>query len=131
MSSHGVFFILDKCFSGDLWASSRRAHVWLVGSDHNRALAQAVWDREAESYSPLKGVTTFDECEEPNETFYQLLGAIDEHHDEYGAPSSWDAIRVVGFPLEDACPDRIAEALGVDTIRLVPEDAGFAIRRLA
>lgn len=131
MTRHEVFFILDPYFTGDLWSLSREAHVWLIESAHNKALAQAVWERETKEHSPLIGVTTFEGSDDPSETFYRFLGTIDDHHNEYSAPRPWDTIYVIGFPLERASQDRIAEELGVDSVRLDSQSSGFAIHRAA
>jgi len=128
---HEVFFILDHRFSGDVWALSRSAHVWLIKSPQNDAAARVVWDRESDSYSPLQGVTTFDGAQDVNDSFYNFLSTIDQHHDEYSAPEPWSAIHVIGFPLDRASPDRIADELGVEVFLLKSEAGGFTIRRAA
>ena len=129
--SHKVFFILDPGFAGDLWSLSRASHVWLIKSPQNDAIARVVWDRETEERSPLWGVTTFDGTQDAMETFYSFLGTIDQHHDEYSAPEPWEAIHVIGFPMDSARLDRIAEELDVDAVVLNLEGGGFSIRRPA
>jgi len=127
--SHEVFFILDQQFSEDLWALSRGAHVWLIKSPQNEAAARVVWDRESETHSPLQGVTIFDGAQDVDDSFYGLLSTIDEHHGEYSAPEPWSAIHVIGFRLDRASPDRIADKLGVEVSLLESEGGGFMIRR--
>jgi hypothetical protein len=126
-----VYFILDRGFAGDLWSLSRDSHVWLIKSTCNEVAARLVWAREPDGHSPLRGVTTFDGGEDTSDSFYRFLGTMDEHHGEYSAPEPWDTIHVIGFPLDRARPDRIADELGVETVLLAPEGGGFAIRRAA
>jgi hypothetical protein len=127
--SHNVYFILDRDFTGDLWSLSRNSHVWIIRSTCNEAATRLVWNRETDGHSPLQGVTTFDGAEDTSDSFYGYLGTIDDHHGEYSAPEPWDTIHVIGFSLDSARPDRIAEALGVESVLLDPEGGGFAIRR--
>jgi hypothetical protein len=129
--SHNVFLILDTSFAGDLWSVSREAHIWLIKSIQNDVAARAVWDRETEDYSPLRGVTTFDGYADRIETFYSFLGTIDAHHDEYAASEPWDAIHVLGVSLDEVRGPRIAEELGLEAVVLDAEPGGFAIKRAA
>ena len=126
--SHEVFFILDDRFSGDLWSLSRSAHVWLIDSPQNQAAARVIWDRESESYSPLQGITTFNGAQDLSDSFYNFLSTIDQHHNEHSAPERWSAIHVIGFPLDRASPDRIADELGFEVL-LKSEGGGFTIER--
>ena len=126
-----MFFILDHRFSEDLWSLSRSAHAWLIKSPQNDVTARVVWDRESESYSPLQGVTIFEGAQDVNDSFYKILSTIDQHHDEYSAPEPWSAIHVIGFPLDRASPDRIADELGVEVFLLKSAGGGFTIRRAA
>jgi len=129
--SHEVFFILDASFQGDLWKLLRRGHVWLLKSPKNQVLARAVWDRETEDYSPVRGVTTFDGSGNSTEEFYRFLPTIDEHHGEHSAPEPWDVIHVMGVPFDRVQPNRIAEELGRQAIVPEVEEQEFAIRRAA
>lgn len=50
---HEVYFILDTNFDGDLWALSRKAHVWILQSSRNDAAASVSrWTRRNRSASP-------------------------------------------------------------------------------
>ena len=129
--SHEVFLILDHEFSGDVWALSRSAHVWLIKSPQNDAAARVVWDSESKSDAPLQRVTTFDGAQDANDSFYNLLSTIDRHHNEYSAPEPWSAIHVIGLPLDKASADRIAAELGVEVLLHKSEGDGFTIRRAA
>jgi hypothetical protein len=128
--SHEVYFILDETFDADLWALSRNAHVWLVKSPHNDAAARAVWEKEAGLYSPLFGVTTFDGFTDLVGGFYDLLGTIDQHHDEHSAPEPWSTIHVVGLLPDDVRPTLIADELSLQAVSLEPVCGGFTIRRV-
>ena len=105
---HRVYFVLDTNFTDDLWLLSRTAHVWLIRSVHNEAAARTVWERGESIYSPLFGVTVFDASENTIETFYDLLGTIDQHHGEYSTAEPWFSIHVAGLSLEHAQSERIA-----------------------
>jgi len=129
--SHEVFVILDARFAGDLWRFSRAGHVWLTRSAENEAAARAVWDREPEEYSPLRGVSLFDGSGDACEDFYGMLETIEDHHDEYSAAGPWNTIHVIGLPVRTVRPDRIAEELSVEAVGLDMEGDGFAIRRAA
>ena len=129
--SHEVYFVLDRAFARDLWSLSRNSHVWLIQSPPNDAAARRVWDRETDGHSLLHGVTTFVGANDTSDSFYAFLGTIDEHHGEHSATDPWDTIHVIGFPLESARPNRIAEELRVTIDVLQAEDGGFSIRRAA
>lgn len=126
--SHEVYLVLDPQFDGDLWSLSRAAHVWIIQTAENEAAARAVWDRESEGLSPLRGVTTFDGSGEAYDDFYRILPTIEEHHAEYSAPEPWNAIHVIGLS-GNIQRDRIADALGIDAFEVIKEGKGFAIKR--
>ncbi|HEY0765018.1 MAG TPA: hypothetical protein VGD61_21750 [Pyrinomonadaceae bacterium] len=128
--SHEVYLVLDPQFADDLWSLSRGAHVWIIKTAENEAAARAVWDRETERHSPLRGVTIFDSSGEAYDDFYRILPTIEDHHDEYSAPEPWNAIHVIGLS-GNIRRDRIADALGVDDFEVVKEGEGFAIKRTA
>ncbi len=125
-----VFLILDPAFRGDLRALSRRAHVWIIHSPENDAGVRAAWHRETDAPSLLHGVTAFDGGPDARETFHALLGTIDEHHGAFSVPRPWDAIHVVGLPMEAVQRERVVEELGGAEVDLVREGDGFAIRRV-
>ena len=126
---HEVSFIFDVEFSGDLWALSRGAHVWLIKSEHNDRITGSVWDRETEPYSPMHGVSTFGDASDPTSSFYSFLGTIDQHHDEFSAPRPWDVIHVIGLALEPLSTEKIANELLLESAHIEKEAGGFAIRR--
>ena len=128
MTRHEVFFILGD-FEGDLWRLSRAHHVWLVRSQHNTALAEAVWARESQGYSALCGVTVFDGTGDRTQEFYEFLGTIDEHHGTYSAPVAWSAIHVRGVDTSDVDEGDTSSVLGGVAVQILPESGGFAIVR--
>lgn len=130
MLDHKVFFIL-RDFTGDLWALSRGAHVWLVHSPANAEAAHCVRGRETGGHSPLSGVTTFASSGDCLADFYRFLETIDEHHNENSAAPPWRSINVRGVPVEQVDADRIRDALDCDHLQLLPESGGFAIVRVA
>ncbi len=130
IEEHVVYFILDTHFDGDLWSLSRKAYVWIVRSQHNEQAVQTVWDREKSDYSPLQGVTLINGREERIETFYQDLGTINLHHNEYSSPRPWDKIYVCGITIENVSKARIGEILGFDSFTLHHQSEGFVIVRI-
>ncbi len=121
--SETVCFVLDPKFQGDLWALSRSAHVWLIESEQNRAAAESVWSRETESPSSSRGVTTFKGAPLALYSFFGMLAAIDLHHPD------WSAIRVIGLSADGVRPGQVAEELGLESVSLDEEPAGFSISR--
>ena len=129
MPAHEVHFILDPTYSGDLWSLSRRAHVWICNSPENDGQIKQVGDAESEGYSPLRGVSSFRMGDDVLATFYNFLGTIDEHHDEYWAPTPWSTIHVVGLSPKDVSKDRVLEELSADAVSIEPGEGAFTIRR--
>ena len=129
--SHEVYLVLDPQFADDLWRLSRAAHVWIIRTAENEAAAKAVWDRETEGHSPLRGVAIFDGSGEAYDDFYMILPTIEEHHAEYSAPEPWNATHVIGLSGRNIRRDRIANALGFEAFEVVTEGKGFAIKRAA
>ena len=129
--NHEVFLILVPRFDGDLWTLSRTAHVWIVNSAENEVAARAVRERETEGYSPLHGVTVFNDADEVNDAFYSAISMIESHHSVYAAPRPWDTIHVVGLSRKMVRAEWIAERLGVESVVLAKEPQGFSIRRTA
>ena len=65
------------------------------------------------------------------ETVYALLETIESHHGQYAAAPAWGSIHIVGVNLDSVSIDRIADGLGLASVRLEAESDGFVIRRAA
>lgn len=129
MSTHEVIVVLDPNFAGDLWALSRTAHVWIIGSELNEEAARQVWNRERDPRWPTQGVTTFVGAACEADTLYSMLATIDEHHGDHSAELPWQVIHVRGLGISDVSEPRIADELAEVPVNFLPEQGGFAIVR--
>ena len=130
-SKQPVYLILDLAYSGDLWALSRDAHVWVLKSPANDVAVRTVWDAEVEPYSTERGVSCFHWEGDLVGGFYSALGDIDKHHDAYEADVAWTSIFVIGLSLEVVSAERACETLGFEVLMLRAEHEGeyFEVRR--
>lgn len=99
--AYKVGLVVDPAFGDKLESLAAKMHVWVVGTPQNLAIVQRIWDRlpKGSSHDIESGVTSFHEtlgsC--PLEWCLNVLGTIDQHHDEFSHDPPYSLLEVYGL----------------------------------
>ncbi|MFD2562899.1 hypothetical protein [Aquimarina rubra] len=108
-----VYFILDKNWEKDLFSLSRKHPIWICNSKSNDVQINKSWKKNHSSFNPNKSVTSFEMNDTIENTFYNFLGIIDDHHKEgYSNILEWNKILVFGVDFKKVTKTEIEEVLG-------------------
>ncbi len=132
-----IYFILDKNWKGDIHGLSRKCPIWICKSKSNDVLINKVWEKDNSNYDPNRGVTSFEIKDTVENTFYNFLGIIDDHHQGgYSNIEEWNKIVVFGIDFKKVKKTEIEEILGFtitinvlnDCFEIIKEEKHFENR---
>lgn len=110
-----IYFVLDTNWKKDVYTVSREYPVWICNSKSNDIQINDVWKKDNNSYHPNKGVTAFKIKDTIEDTFYNTLGVIDDHHQSgYSNVNAWNKIYVFGLEFQKVRKTEIEEILGFE-----------------
>ncbi|MDH7447589.1 hypothetical protein [Aquimarina sp. 2201CG14-23] len=125
-----IYFVLDKNWEKDLYSLSQKHPIWICNSNANDIRIRDVWKKENGQYNPNRGVTSFEIKDTTENTFYDFLGIIDDHHQKgYSNIEEWNKISVFGIDFKKVGKIEIQEILGFDIEINVIDDCFEIIKK--
>jgi len=120
-----VAIIVDPEFGERVREVLQRMPVWLVDSEVNRRVAEAIWEGHRADHTQPGGLTTFraDPARPPDEQCAAILRSIAGHHDEYSHHPGYSGVEVFGAAPTPALVRALAE-YRLTAVRAFP--GGFA-----
>ena len=91
-----VRIVVDRAFGERLASLPLENPVWIVDSDFNQPFVQLLRSERSEDY--LHGITTFSGNPEENPAgdLLNMLGTIDEHHNQHASNPPYSLLEVIG-----------------------------------
>ncbi|HSE15699.1 MAG TPA: hypothetical protein VLB46_01520 [Pyrinomonadaceae bacterium] len=122
-----VALVLDPDYGDKLRVLANMAHVWVVDTPPNRAVAAEYWSEHPTS-GPESGITIFkvSDVDSRFENCVNIIETIDLHHGPYSSDPPYSVLEVIGLPLTDEAKAAL-EDLGFETFETTVE--GFRAKR--